>query len=784
LLAATLRSIGDAVIATDAAGCVELMNPVAEALTGWSAGEALGIPLHEVFRIVEEETRAEVESPVARVLREGTVQGLGNHTLLLARDGTERPIADSGAPIRGEQGELIGVVLVFRDQTRERAEQRALAASLARHRALLAAVPDIVMEVDARKVYTWANESGLRFFGPDVVGHEAAEYFEGEQDTYARVAPLFAGDEQTFYVESWQRRQDGERRLLGWWCRVLRDGTGAVSGALSTARDLTERQQSEAMLALFVKHSPIYAFIKDVTPSESRVIVASENCQDMIGVPGSEMAGKTMAELFPPDFAAKITADDRDVVARGEVLRLDEDLGGRHYTTIKYPLRLGDRTLLAGYTIDITDRRRAEEERRDLQAKLAQSGRLASMGLLAAGVAHEINNPLAYVLYNLESLATDLPGFVDPLRRRHEALIAHLGVETADRVLGPTLQAMSPLALDDVLDRLRDAVEGAQRIREIARGLATFARADRCDVAPIDLRVSLAYALRMAMNEIRFRARVVQDLGPVPLVLATDGKLAQVFLNLLINAAHAIDEGDVDRNEIRVRTWTEGGRACVEVSDTGRGIPEEHRSRLFEPFFTTREVGAGTGLGLPICRNLVSAFGGEIRFTTEVGQGSRFRVDLPAAPLDWGRAREPASPDAQTSPAERGRVLVIDDEPGIRSILLRLLGQDHEVVAAASGEVARELLREDRRFDVIYCDLMMPGLSGMELHAWLAGVDPELAARVVFITGGVFTPGASEYLARVPNRRVEKPFESEGLRRLTRELVTAAGPRPDRLPPG
>ena len=244
----TLMSIGDGVITTDNAGRVGLLNPIAEKLTGWRQETARGKPLSEIFRIVNEKTRITVDNPVERVLREGMIVGLANHTLLISRDGVERPIADSGAPIRNDKDQIIGVVLVFRDQTEERKAMSALAALSSRQQAILSAIPDIIMEVDVDKNYTWANPSGLEFFGPDCVGREASYYFEGEQKTYQLVQPLFNGSEDLFYVESWQRRKDGEKRLLAWWCRNLKDVEGKVTGALSTGRDITDQRRMEDQL--------------------------------------------------------------------------------------------------------------------------------------------------------------------------------------------------------------------------------------------------------------------------------------------------------------------------------------------------------------------------------------------------------------------------------------------------------------------------------------------------------------------------------------------------------
>jgi signal transduction histidine kinase len=418
---------------------------------------------------------------------------------------------------------------------------------------------------------------------------------------------------------------------------------------------------------------------------------------------------------------------------------------------------------------DVTELRRAQREREALQASLAQSDRLSSMGMLAAGVAHEINNPLSYVLFHLDSLVEDLPRVFDHVRRCQSDVIRHLGSETAERLLGEGLTALGPTQLDDLVDRLREAATGALRIKQITRSLGTFARVERTELTPVNVQTSVEQAITMARNEIRFRATLVKDFRPVPEVIASEGKLAQVVLNLLINAAHAIPEGHAEQNEIRVQTFTDGDQVCLEVSDTGSGIAPEHRARLFEPFFTTKGVGVGSGLGLSICQRIIGELGGTIRFDTEVGRGSTFRITLPPRPADWGPA--PVRPPSPAPDVPRGRVLVVDDEAGIRQILVRILRGSHEVVAAASGEEARTLLDRDQAFDVILCDLMMPRVSGMELHAWMAERWPDLARRVVFVTGGAFTPGAGDYLAQVSNRRIDKPFDAPAIQRLVGELV-------------
>ena len=346
---------------------------------------------------------------------------------------------------------------------------------------------------------------------------------------------------------------------------------------------------------------------------------------------------------------------------------------------------------------------------------------------------------------------------------------SHLLVE----LLGEDQAALQPEELEDVVARLREALAGTQRIRSIARSLGTFSRVERTEVSPVAVNASIEHALTMAFNEIKYRARLVKDFSLVPAVLATDGKLAQVFLNLLVNAAHSIDEGHVEHNEIRVRTWCEGETVCAEVSDTGRGIVPEHQAHVFDPFFTTKRVGMGTGLGLSICKSIVTDFGGEIAFTTTLGKGSRFIVRLPRMPREW--ATQPrVNGQATSQNPVRGRILAVDDEEGIRAILARMLGHRHDLVVASSGEEAREVLRRDRDFDVLFFDLMMPRISGMELHAWLCQENRALAERVVFMTGGAFTPGSADYLSRTSNARVEKPFDSDGFPRMVDQLVLAA----------
>ena len=388
-----------------------------------------------------------------------------------------------------------------------------------------------------------------------------------------------------------------------------------------------------------------------------------------------------------------------------------------------------------------------------LRARLAQADRLASMGLLAAGVAHEIGNPLTYVLYNLEAL-TRLAAAAKTARAEVDEAV---GGTHPSALLDPRgIEALSDLALQ--------ALSGTRRIQEIGRGLNAFSKADGDHPTNVDLNRAVEQAIGMVSKQAEYRAALTQDLGELPPVLASEGHLIQVVVNLLVNATHAIPEGAVESNRIGVRTWTSGGEVYLEISDTGCGIAPEHLAEIFEPFFTTKGPERGTGLGLAICRQILDEIGGEVRVSSVVGEGTQVVVRLPAA---VGRAT-PTLP-AEEAAVVRGRVLVV--------VLRSILKKDHDVVVADSGRAAQALLVDDSAFDLVLCDLMMAGVSGVDFHRWLVEHYPRLARQLAFITGGVFTPEVSAYLRQVTNLRIDKPFDTKKLRLLVNELVRA-GQRP------
>ena len=382
-------------------------------------------------------------------------------------------------------------------------------------------------------------------------------------------------------------------------------------------------------------------------------------------------------------------------------------------------------------------------ERKAIQTRMVEADRLAALGVLSAGIAHEINNPLAYLLLNLEYLSRELPGLTK-----------------------------APQQLEALMIRVRDACHGAERVASIVRDLRTFARADEGARGPVDVKAALESALNIAGNEIKQKATLIRDYEPVPRVEANPNRIEQVLLNLLLNAVQALPSQDTPGQEVRARLRVNNGQVAIIIEDTGSGIPEELLGKIFDPFFTTKPVGVGTGLGLPICRSIVRGLGGEISVRSTPGQGSQFTVTLPAA-SDSLREKSVPPRSASTPSLRRGQVLIVDDESSVARTLKALLQNEHDVTLAASGAEALAAIASgpNSGFDVIMCDLMMPGMSGMDLHERIRQERPGLELRMVFMTGGVSMARAREFLATSVNLTFEKPFDFDRLRRTLRKLV-------------
>ncbi len=397
----------------------------------------------------------------------------------------------------------------------------------------------------------------------------------------------------------------------------------------------------------------------------------------------------------------------------------------------------GQCTRMIGAMMDVTGRKQ-------LQTRLVLADRLAGVGTMAAGVAHELNNPLTWVLANIR-LVQESVGESLPL---------------------PALRA------------LEHAAQGADRMRSIVSDLKVFSRNELHAAEPVDLRATLQSAIRIVASDLRARASLEQTdrtLGSL-YVLANEARLAQVLLNLLVNAVQAIDPGQPERNRVLIDVALVTGappmrKVAIEIDDTGCGIPPAVRGRIFDPFFTTKPPGEGTGLGLSIGLQLIQEMGGEITHVPRPGRGTRFRVVLPLTDLRPKPSRAGMSLPPTTSTTTQARVLVVDDEEMIVDMLGQILAPEFEVVGEHRSLNALARLRAGERFDTMLCDVMMPDLNGMELYRETLALAPEQARRFIFVSGGVSNPQVHDFLVGTGRLVVEKPFDLHALRATVRKVA-------------
>jgi PAS domain S-box-containing protein len=559
--------------------------------------------------------------------------------------------------------------------------------------------------------------------------------------------------------------RNGRTRWLEHTVAPVLDATGRPLVVEGIARDITERREVEEQLKL--SEASFRILLEGVADAaaiqrDGRIVYANMALVTALGFDRPEqLVGRSLAQFIeddmeevpgpPPDpsgIKGMITGERR-LVRRDGKTRVAE--------LVSLPLLFDGAPAVVSIARDVTDQRQ-------FQARLTLADRLASVGTLAAGIAHEINNPLAFVISNL--------GFLSEEMRRSQLALETSGV---GGMHSPGSQRLRPTEGPDLVEWqevLGEAYEGAERVRQIVRQLKRFSGTDEDRLSPVDVHQVLESVVMMATNEIRHRAQLHKDFGPVPMVMANEPRLSQVFLHLVVNAAHAIPEGQAHQNAIRLITRRlDLGRVLIEVQDTGSGIPRESLSRIFDPFFTTKKVGVGTGLGLSICHSTITSMGGEISVESEMGKGSTFRVVLPSLE-PRSRPRLTDQPTQVQLTQRRGRILVVDDEPGVGKVLRRIL-KEHEVEVAAGGRQALERLQQEPdSFDAVLCDVMMPDLGGKDLYEAVRRTHSGLERRFIFVSGGAFTTNAREFLETVPNPKLEKPFNEPALRQIVQELVS------------
>jgi PAS domain S-box-containing protein len=683
----TLASIGDAVISTDAEGRVTYLNGVAETLTGWTQAEAAGQPLPDVFHIVNEQTRQPAENPALKALREGVVVGLANHTVLIARDGTEWPIDDSAAPMRDESGNPVGVVLVFRDVT----ERRRAAEVQARLAAIVESSQDAIISKTLDSIIRTWNAGAERLFGykaEETVGRSITllippDRLHEEQEILDRLSR----GERIEHYETVRVTKDGRRLDISLTISPVRDAEGRIIGASKIARNVTERKRAEEALRAseqrfrtLTAHAPVGIFLTD--PAGNCLFVNECWCE-MAGLSPEEARGQGWARALHPDDRERVFHEWRAAVDAGEPFASEYRfqtprgevtwLQGRAVALCD---KAGQVSEYIGTLMDITEQRAAVEALREADRRKDE---------FLALLAHELRNPLAPLRNGLQVMRL-APGDTNVVTRTRDMM---------DRQLSHMVRL-----IDDLLDVSRIS----QNKMELRRSRVLLA----------DVVSSAVEAARPALAAAGHELTV--SLPPEPIHLDADvTRLAQVFGNLLNNSAKYTDRG----GHIWLTATREGGQVSVAVRDTGIGIPASALPTIFDMFSQVdrsieRSTG-GLGIGLALVKGFVEMHGGTVEAASPgEGKGSTFTVRLPvledrAEPLS--RTVAEGLPD---SPGSKRRILVVDDNQdsaASMAMMLQLLGD--EVRTAHDGFEAVELAGKFRP-QVILMDIGMPRLNGYE----------------------------------------------------------------------
>jgi two-component system, cell cycle sensor histidine kinase and response regulator CckA len=638
-----------------------------------------------------------------------------------------------------------------------RATTKTLLSAEAQLRSLIDHANELIFVIDPAGVIERANPAAHRALGV-TAGSLAQKPFE----------TLFQDDAQLTILEGFSRVLVGESF---WFEAQLRsqyrarwiESSGGILGTnedlriFVIARDVTERRDKELELrgaknALESANVNLQGMVDSL---DLGVIMFDKNERALVS---NELGRQYSTDICicADNVVCDLHQHIRNALQSQITQRNELQRRGKTYSTQAKLISVQE-----GYETLVVTLRDVTEER-SLARAMVDREKMASVGMLAAGVAHEINNPAAYVLANLNHFQEAIALTEESRKQRLEALRGLPGgAEIAEELLAQEKKEDLEVLAQDLSQIITESVEGIHRIRDIVRDLKSFARPQDEQIGLVDLKRVLDSVLQMAASELRARCEVVRSYDQrLPLISGHQGRLSQVFLNLVVNAAQSMEEKKRIINRLVVESEITEERVLIHIKDTGKGIPPEVMHRIFEPFFTTKEIGQGTGLGLAISRDIIQRHGGEITVLSVPSRGTTFTVSLPKAPA----LPAPKTPVMmEKSALKRGRLLFIDDEQPLLQALQRALQAEHEVEIALGGAEGIKRLSGDKRYDLIFCDLLMPDIPGMLVYQAMQH-HPEVAERFVFTTGGAFTAESRSFLAATTNPKLEKPLDIRELR--------------------
>jgi len=781
----TLNSVGDGVIATDIQGRVELMNPVAETLTGWSQNEASGRSLDEVFHIINENTREAAKNPVNKVLRDGLVVGLANHTLLISKNGTERAIADSAAPIKDPDGKITGVVLVFREQTEERRVQRLMQARLTLLEFAAANSLDafLTKALDKTGDLVQSPIGFYHFVGPDQKTLSREQWSSRTLQDFCRTEGRgmhYSIDQAGVWVDCVHQKKPvihndyatlpHKKGLPEGHSEVIRElvvpiirgekvvailGVGnkaekytekdveAVSYLADVAWQIIEKkrtdemlQESEAQYRNLFENAPIGIFS---TTSQGKVLSVNYTMANILGFSSPQDALDHYVDL-----KAKLYSDPAQ---RDRFLEQLQENG--HVENFEYQahtvagrkvwLRMNARICrhnedgtfeIEGFTSDVT-------AQHSIEAQLLQAQKMESVGRLAGGIAHDYNNMLNVILGYTEMALEKLP-------------------------------PENPLHGD-----LQQIYKAAVRSAEVTRQLLAFARKQTISPKVIDMNKNISGMLKMLPRLIGEDI----DLEWIPQkrlcsVIMDPSQLDQILANLCVNARDAIaGVGKVTIETKRVTFddaycndhlgFIPGDFAMFAVSDSGCGMDKKTQEKLFEPFFTTKKMGKGTGLGLATVYGIVKQNNGFINVYSELGRGTTFKIYIPCHGGKAPDVRPGKEEEAPLGSAET--VLIVEDEIATLDLARAMLERlGYTVLTAATPHEAIRLVSEGRKeIALLITDVVMPEINGRDLAKQIKALCPGI--KVLFMSGYTSNVIAHHGVLEEGVNFVQKPFSLKEL---------------------
>jgi PAS domain S-box-containing protein len=755
-LRVTLSSIGDGVITTDTNGNVTFLNPIAEQLTGWQLAEATGEPLGAVFHIVNEETRHTVENPAIRALRDGIVVGLANHTLLIARDGTERPIDDSAAPIRDRHGMVAGVVLVFRDVTERRAAEKQLKESEERFRLLVAGVKDYAIFMLDRNGFVASWNAGAELIkgykADEIIGQHFSRFYPPEAiaSDYPAMELRTAAAAGRFEDEGWRLRKDGSKFWASVVITAMRDEAGELKGFAKVTRDLTERKAAEvALRAREERYRALTEFANDaiITADENgRIISWNQAAANMFGYSAEEALDQPLTLIMPERFRERHETGMKRLRDTGLARLIGKtiELEGRRKDGSEFPLELSlgawkseEGQFFSGILRDISERKQLQRARAHAEA-LSDLNRRKDEFL--AMLSHELRNPLAPI-----STAVQL------LRVRSDDATRQQALPILDR----QVNHLSRL-VDDLLDVSRISTGRIRLQQEL-----------------IDLRQIAERAVELVRTLMFQRSHELSaDLASEPVWVNADvTRIEQVIVNLLTNAAKFTPLG----GKISIRVQQANRQALLSVRDTGVGIAPELLPSVFDLFTQAdRSLGraqGGLGVGLTIVRRIAEMHGGAVEAISEgLGSGSEFIVRIPLAQPPAGHSAEPTKKISNQPADGPRRVLVVDDNKDAARSLEMLLRQfGHDVSIANSGNGALELAPAFQP-DLVLLDIGMPDLDGYEVARRLRRVPQLSKTRLVALSGYGRDSDRQQSKEAGFDAHLVKPADVQQLRKLLNDL--------------